>query len=365
MRFARIVPLVLVVALAPAVFADDVKAPNWGPADVLLRADALPEGWSAATDEASAATAKEMEEAVKGLIQKEGIDDLYTEVDHVSIQNAAGAAVTLVLTAIDVDPKGLNAAAKALAGEKGWGYEELTTPLRFALLAGPEDARTAAWKAQIEFGVEALSVRAVKTWQDASRATSQEGVRSGLERAAGFARSAISLDDKAAMPHLILAELAASTAGEDKEKWAAAAAEFAKAFRDDATHKPDGKQALGALSQFGTALLMQKTADGNAEAKKVLTKALEYEKFDEEGGTRGEIRYNLACALSLLGEKEEAIKQLEAGLVAMKGAMPQDKFEEFVKDHIPHDTDLDNVRKEPGFDEAIKRVTGGSTAGGV
>jgi hypothetical protein len=152
---------------------------------------------------------------------------------------------------------------------------------------------------------------------------------------------------------------------DDKAKWMAAVEELRLAFRDDATLKPEGIMAFQGLSQYGLGLLMQKTPEANAEARKVLTKALEFEKFDENNVFRVNVRYNLACALSLLGEKADAIRHMEESLKIMKATQPQAEFEDFVKNHIPKDTDLDNVRNEPEFAAALKRVTGGDTTSGV
>jgi hypothetical protein len=108
---------------------------------------------------------------------------------------------------------------------------------------------------------------------------------------------------------------------------------------------------------------MKKTPEANKEAKDVLLRSIDLEKFDERGVLKGIARYNLACALSLLGEKADAIKHLEQGLMAQKSATPPEAFAEFLNEHVPQDKDLDGIRGEPEFAEMLKRVAGGGSAG--
>lgn len=58
------------------------------------------------------------------------------------------------------------------------------------------------------------------------------------------------------------------------------------------------------------------------------------------------VHYNMACAYSLKGEKEKGVEEFEKALA--------NGFDDV--EHIQQDPDLDNIRKEPRFQAALKKL---------
>jgi tetratricopeptide (TPR) repeat protein len=294
--------LVLVALLSVPARAGDLELPSWAGDDVILKESSLPAGWKAVGGEEHLAAAK----------------------------------------------------------EKGWHHQELGTPLRMLIVTGPESARGDVIRKQSVHGTEQLLRIAEKR------------MAGSLQAGRAVLQSALALEPKSGAAHAFLGYLIASEADQvndrgqvekAKEIYATALDPFRKAFGPDvAPPMPPPPFAYRALSQFGAALLWQKTPEANAEAKKVLAKAVELEQHAQNGQTWA-VRYNLACALSLLGEKAEAVKHIAVSLDAMKSSLPKDELKRRL-DHLAKDPDLDNIRNEPAFKEAVERVSAGTSSDG-
>jgi hypothetical protein len=365
MRLVRLVPSVLLVAVLAAAPAWAEELPSWSGEDVVLGEGALPEGWKLAEGEKKAAAEKAVEDVVKPIVVGAGLDERDVTSTTAVLENAAGETVTvLFLDVDDPDPKGVPAAVQAAAKEKGWHHQELGTPLRLLIATGPEAARAAVLQRQAATGAERLL------------AVADKRKNASIKSARDVLASALVLAPKSGGAHAMLGWLTVVEAAqarqrgreEDEKKLYAASLEpFRKAFGPDATApQPPPAFAHRALASFGLALLMQKTPEANAEAKRVLTKAVEIEGSAGDDGTKWEVRYNLACAHSLLGEKAEGVKHITVALDGMKASLDAEQMREQL-DHIAKDTDLDAIRNEPGFKEAVERARAGaaSDSGGI
>jgi hypothetical protein len=72
-------------------------------------------------------------------------------------------------------------------------------------------------------------------------------------------------------------------------------------------------------------------------------------------------RYNLACALSLLGEKDAAFPQLAKSFEIAKDRLSAAAYRGFVV-HATKDEDLAPLREDPRFKEVLEKATGGGAA---
>jgi hypothetical protein len=364
LRLASVALAVVALALSSApARAGGLELPSWSGDEVILREGGLPAGWTVVGGEAKLAAVKEVDDVVDPILGEAKIDDLDVSKAGVVLRNEGGETVTVYL--LDLDTTELNdvpAKVQAAAKAKGWHAQELATPLRLLVVTGPEGAREVVVRGQLRRGAGWLTERALQRLQ-ADDARMRASSRRLLETALG-------LEPKASAPHAVLGLLLSNEAsivgqsGQEEKARAAfleAAKEFRLAFAEGTVMPPPPPLAYKALSEFGLALLMQKTAEANAEAKKVLAKAVEIE---QHGDATWIARYNLACAHSLLGEKEEGVKHMVVALQTMKATLSKEAMQQQIA-HIAGDTDLDAIRDEPAFKEALEKAASSGADTGI
>ena len=79
--------------------------------------------------------------------------------------------------------------------------------------------------------------------------------------------------------------------------------------------------------------------------KKGFDKSLFYFNYADRIFNTSSTKYNLCCFYSLTGDKTKALDFLEQAFIK--------KFDNY--EHIQKDTDLDPIRKEPHFEELLKK----------
>jgi hypothetical protein len=345
---ASVLFLLLLFGASPAWAEEsEYEPPAFGVHEVILDEESAPEGWTATSQPSPE------EEKISSEVEAQGDaagvrEDLV--VSGVVLKDAAGGSVTVVLVDVEVDPKGLSAALKASAEKNGWTYRELGSPGRIVLAAGPPAARETVVKAQVEHAVEALVRKSLSGLDERPPKTSL---------ARRVAEAALAIEPKsgraAAARAMALQFFLQQEGSKDPEAWKDVLATFEKAFAPDAVKPPTERLAALTYGHWGFVLLSQKTPGAQAKAKEVLTKAVELEKHVEGTDAQMEHSYNLVCALSLLGEKEEAIRRLDAVLAQIQADGGDTKA--FVAGQIAGDHDLDPIRGEPAFAEMLKKYS--------
>jgi tetratricopeptide (TPR) repeat protein len=351
-----LVAALFALSASPAL-AEDWESPPFYGEDVALEEECLPEGWSLVEDSAGkpdpAPQAKVNELAAAAKIGSE-----YVTFASQLLKDGDGNLVTLVLVDVDQDPKDLTGPVKAAALAAGWGYAELGNPSRFVLAVGEEKARQTALKTQREAAVNAL----------ARAATKKLGRQAGNPtQAAKLARAALAIAPDAASPHAILGLVKADGLGinKDVEAWEEAVKEFRLAFKANAPHAPEGVLAQEALGTYGLALLQRKDPERDKEARDALKRAVALGKSGSGLKPVWVHQYNLACAHSRLGEKADALRELEGSLELAKEDPPGRDFERFVKNDVAGDEDFAPLKDDPAFQEVLKKALAGSSSDGV
>jgi tetratricopeptide (TPR) repeat protein len=354
----RFAPATLaLLLLASAARAGEYKPPPFGGEDIVLEEDALPEGWEALEEEATAAKVEPIATLAKSTAKAAGLnadDDVF--VDGVAAKDPEGAEVVIAFVDIEVDPQGVPATLKAEAEKMGWIHRELGSPGRHLFASGPAAPCEALVKAQIAFGIDKILRLAGQRLQSGSAEKAQE-----------FARAALGLDELAAPAWAILGMATAAGAHaaspeEQKSLWEEAVGYFEKSVREESHFPLQGPLAAQVHGEWGLGLLMQKTPEANKAAREVLKKAVGLEQFVLGTQSHWVNRYNLICAMSLLGEKPEAIKAMEELLNLFKVSNGVPAVQQFLTEQADKDPALDSIRGTPEYAEMVKRVTGGGSA---
>jgi tetratricopeptide (TPR) repeat protein len=352
MPLTRLVPVVFALLLAaPCAYADGYEPPPFTADEVVLEADALPEGWTAA-ESTDAATA--LEDAATEALKGAGFDlDEDGASASVVVRDGAGAEVALLLLDLDADPAAAAAALKSKAGASGWTYRELGSPGRLVLASGPEASRATAVDVQVRQAVRSIAQMGFARYRD-------EAYGAARDRA----EAALAIDPEAAAAHAVRGLALAQAAGADEAK--EALAELRRGLKAGAQVPAEGALALHAWATLGQKLLMgPKSAEADREAKQAYEKAVSLESHDKPGSVFvAGLHYDLGCAHARLGEKEAAIREVEKGLRGLKEADPK-AWPQHLEHAKSKDPDLDSIRSDPAFAEMLGRLDDSKPSSGV
>lgn len=310
-----VVLVLFALPLLPAARADDnppggttAEAPfQW---DVIaVMPDDVPKGWTLMSDDAESrpAVEKDMAAAVKAAAETDKFPADELAVHSRSATGPEKASVTLTYVDLYKEPGKVPAAIKEAAAKKGWAYRELTNPTRILLVAGPEGDRD-VW---LTMGVRTAAKRL-----GAASMQSHDG-----ESMMALAHAALALESGTASAHFALAMAARPQEdGAPPEAWKRCIEEARTALKDGMAIPLSKEMRPLTTGILGEWLLYLKGGDDvNKEARERLTDAWQSLKDGEESRLRAvQFRYNLACAIARLKDKDAAFEHLTGCLESLK-----------------------------------------------
>ncbi|MHC5012287.1 MAG: TPR end-of-group domain-containing protein [Planctomycetota bacterium] len=336
--------LLATVFLASTVRAEEDEPPPFGASDVVIEADALPEGWTMLDEDVEGTPGTALESWALGVANGSGLDEDALYFETRILRRESGELATILVIEVEGDAQRFADALGNMASARGHALRRFGHPSRLFVVAAPEAIRPEVISLETTYAIGTLTRLAWERLQTGGRMA-----------AIRYAEGAAAVDEAAGAPHTVL-----GLAAFGERDWDTAIAAFRKAFGRQAALRAEGRLALFGWGRFGQSLLMKQSAEVNAEARDALEKAVALEDVAKAGDPMYEWLYDLACAHNRLDETQKALDRLEQSFALAKQRAAQQVYVGLVQ-HAMRDPDLASLKENPRFKEIIRKATGGGS----